>query len=256
MELGLEGKVILVTGGAKGIGAAIARGLAAEKALPVILDRDGESADALVQELGSGLALPVELTEEEAIRQVVATAREECGRIDGVVNNAGVNDGVGLERPPGEFLESLTRTLFHVFAVVHHALPDLEDSKGAIVNIGSKVATTGQGGTSGYAAAKGGVNGLTREWAVALAPFGVRVNCICPAEVMTPMYRDWLATLPDPEATQRKIEASIPLGQRFTKPEEIADLAVLLLSARSSHTTGQILFPDGGYTHLDRACTK
>src|SRR5690606_6607519 len=116
----------------------------------------------------------------------------------------------------------------------------------------SKTALTGQGQTSAYVAAKAAQLGLTREWAAALAPYGVRVNAILPAEVMTPMYEAWLQSFPDPVEARARIEARIPLGQRMTSAEEIAAMAVFLISARSGHTTGQWLFVDGGYVHLDR----
>jgi L-fucose dehydrogenase len=129
----------------------------------------------------------------------------------------------------------------------------LKARRGAIVNISSKTALTGQGGTSAYVAAKAALLGLTREWAAELAADGVRVNAVLPAEVMTPMYRRWIGTRPDPDAELRCIEQRIPLGRRMTTDREIADLVVFLLSDRSSHTTGQWLHPDGGYVHLDRA---
>lgn len=257
MKLDLQDKVVIVTGGAKGIGEGIVRSFAAEGAIPVIFDRNLDLAQALLEDIGGkGDARFTELTSEEDIRKGVSETIGKFGRIDVVVNNAGVNDGVGLDKTPREFMTSLTRNLFHVFALVHYALPELKKTKGVIINIGSKVATTGQGNTSGYAASKGGMNGLTREWAVSLAPFGIRTNCICPAEVMTPQYGKWIKTLPNPEEKLRKIESTIPLGQRFTTAAEIADLAVFLASSRSGHTTGQIFFPDGGYSHLDRACTR
>ena len=124
-----------------------------------------------------------------------------------------------------------------------------------IINISSKVSVTGQGGTSGYAAAKGGIDGLTREWAVDLAADGIRVNTIVPAETWTPLYENWLNTMPDPVASRAAIERMIPLGQRFTTVEEMADMVVFLASPRSSHTTGQIIYVDGGYTHFDRKYT-
>lgn len=122
-----------------------------------------------------------------------------------------------------------------------------------MVNISSKTAVTGQGNTSAYVAAKAAQLGLTREWAAALAPFGVRVNAVIPAEVMTPLYARWIATFPDPEAQLKEITARIPLGGRMTDAQEIAATVVFALSPRSGHTTGQWLFVDGGYTHLDRA---
>lgn len=137
--------------------------------------------------------------------------------------------------------------------MAHHCEPHLKASRGAIVNLSSKTALTGQGGTSGYCAAKGAVLSLTREWAASLAPHGVRVNAVVPAEVMTPLYESWLASFDDPAAKLAAITQRIPLGKRMTSADEIAATAVFLLSARAAHTTGQWLFVDGGYTHLDRA---
>jgi NAD(P)-dependent dehydrogenase (short-subunit alcohol dehydrogenase family) len=137
--------------------------------------------------------------------------------------------------------------------MAHHALPALKESRGSIVNIGSKVAETGQGGTSGYAAANGGRNALTREWSVELIEHGIRVNAVIVAESYTPLYEKWIRTLADPEAALKRITDRIPLGKRMTTPAEIADTVVFLLSERSSHTTGQLIHVDGGYVHLDRA---
>jgi L-fucose dehydrogenase len=132
-------------------------------------------------------------------------------------------------------------------------LPELKKTKGSIVNIGSKVAETGQGGTSAYAAANGGRNGLTREWAVELLKYGIRVNAVIVAESYTPLYEKWINTLPDPEKKLKEITEKIPLGNRMTTTEEIANMVAFLLSERSSHTTGQLIHVDGGYVHLDRA---
>jgi L-fucose dehydrogenase len=160
---------------------------------------------------------------------------------------------VGLAAGPAAFRASLDRNLVHYYTLAHLCLDDLRRSQGAIVNISSKTALTGQGDTSAYVAAKAAQLGLTREWAAALAPDGVRVNAVVPAEVMTPLYRTWLDTFPDPAAKLAEITNRIPFGQRMTTAREIADTVVFLLSARASHTTGQWLFPDGGDTHLDRA---
>jgi NAD(P)-dependent dehydrogenase (short-subunit alcohol dehydrogenase family) len=137
--------------------------------------------------------------------------------------------------------------------MAHHCLPALKMSQGAIVNIGSKTAFTGQGGTSAYAAANGGRNALTREWAVELLPFSIRVNAVIVAESFTPLYQKWIDTFPDPEKKLASITEKIPLEKRMTTPEEIGDTVVFLLSNKSSHTTGQLLFVDGGYAHLDRS---
>jgi L-fucose dehydrogenase len=256
VDLQLAGKAFIVTGGGSGIGAAISLSLAREGAVPVIFGRDPLPA-AFEQELRAlqprTLFQRLELTQEDACRAAVANARAEVGTLHGLVNNAGVNDHVSLEAGTAAFRESLERNLTQCYLMAHLCLPHLRASRGAIVNIGSKTSLTGQGDTSGYVAAKGGLLGLTREWAAALRSDSIRVNAVIPAEVLTPMYESELARSSDPAAALRAIERRIPLGQRMTTPREIADMVVFLLSERSSHTTGQWIFVDGGYTHLDRA---
>ena len=260
MDLHLKDKVVIVTGGAKGIGAAIVRACAAEGAVPVIVDRDGESGQRLQNELrASGAScgvITVDLESSEGCSHSIEQTLLTYGRIDALVNNAGRNDKVGLEKgSPSEYVASLQRNLVHYYSMAHYALPHLKRSRGAIVNIGSKTAVTGQGDTSGYASSKGAIMALTREWAAELLPCGVRVNTVMPAEVMTPLYRTWLDTFPDPEAKLKVILTKIPLDQRMTTADEIAAMVIFLISAKSSHTTGQHLFVDGGYVHLDRALT-
>jgi NAD(P)-dependent dehydrogenase (short-subunit alcohol dehydrogenase family) len=259
MNLGLQNKVVLVTGGARGIGAGITRAFAAEGAQVVILGRNREEAAELANEAahrGQKVAhLFTELTEPDSIENAVAETVRQWQGIDVVVNNAGVNDAVKISDPVEKFEMSLRKNLVHVFALVHFAYPHLKISRGNVVNIGSKTSETGQGGTSGYAAAKGGMNGLTREWAVDFLQDGIRVNCVVPAEVITPQYEKWLAKAPDPREALARLNETIPLGRRTTTIQEIADTTVFLASERSTHTTGQIIYVDGGYVHLDRACT-
>lgn len=254
MDLQLKDKVIIVSGGAKGIGEGIVKVLAAEGAIPVIIGRSEEDNLKVIAAINTGAQVVAELTRpaecESAIKAVIA----KYGRIDGLVNNAGVNDGVGLEKGNYEqFVASLHKNLVHYYLLAHFALPELKKSKGAIVNIGSKTAETGQGNTSAYAASNGGRNALTREWAVELLPYSIRVNAIIVAECWTPLYENWIKTLPDPEEKLKSIISKIPLEERMTTAEEIANMAAFLLSERSSHTTGQLIHVDGGYTHLDRA---
>lgn len=258
MDLGLTGKVVIVTGGASGIGAAVSDVLAEEGAVPVILARrppDPAWLAALQARCPAAGWLAVELADDAACAAAVAAVRARWGRVDGLVNNAGANDSVGLAAGPAAFRASLDRNLVHYYTLMHLLEGDLKATQGAVVNVSSKTALTGQGGTSAYVAAKAAELGLTREWAAALAPFGVRVNAVIPAEVMTPLYARWLETFDDPAAALARITARIPLGHRMTTPREIADTVVFALSARAGHTTGQWLFPDGGYTHLDRALT-
>jgi L-fucose dehydrogenase len=258
MDLKLKNKVIVVTGGAKGIGLGISKVLASEGAIPFIIGRSESDNLKAVKEIeAAGGIAKYTLTEltnpedcEKAIKQVIT----ECGRIDGLINNAGVNDGVGLESGDYEsFMASLHKNLVHYYLMAQHALPELKKSKGSIVNIGSKTADTGQGNTSAYAASNGGRNALTREWAIELLPYGIRVNAVIVAECFTPLYETWIKTFDNPEEKLKEISDKIPLEKRMTTAEEIANMAVFLLSEKSSHTTGQLIYVDGGYTHLDRA---
>ena len=203
---------------------------------------------------GKAFQIQAELTNPFECEKAVADVLKQFGQIDGLVNNAGVNDGIGLENGSYEgFMASLHKNVVHYYLMAHHALPALKKSKGAILNITSKTADTGQGNTSGYAAANGGRNALTREWAVELLKYGIRVNAIVVAECWTPLYENWINGLANPAEKRAEIESKIPLENRMTTAQEIADGAVFLLSPRSSHTTGQLVYIDGGYVHLDRA---
>lgn len=260
MDMGLKNKVIIVTGGASGIGAAIVESLRAEGAIAVVFDRSpctgfGEEAQDQTAQAEKMQWHTLDLRDDEACAKAISAVRTHFGQIDGVVNNAGVNDGVGLDAGPDAFRTSLELNLVPAYTMIHLTADALRASKGAVVNVASKVALTGQGGTSAYAAAKGGMLALTREWAADFLADGVRVNAVIPAEVMTPMYRNWLETFDDPEATAAGIFAKIPFGQRITTAQEMADAVVFLLSPRSGHTTGQWHHVDGGYVHLDRGLT-
>ncbi|MEC9091114.1 MAG: SDR family oxidoreductase [Planctomycetota bacterium] len=255
MDLQLEGKVALVTGGAKGIGRAVVESFLTEKANVFFADRDESASQELVAAIGEKGNLGYsagDLTVESNCENLISQAMARFGRIDILVNNAGVNDSTGFDCSVEKFLESLQKNLIHVFSITRLASQELQKNGGSIVNISSKVAVTGQGGTTGYAAAKGAVNALTREWAVEFADSGVTVNTVVPAECWTPLYENWVNSQGDPEKVKKSIADLVPLGRRFTSPQEIADATVFLASPRSGHTTGQILFVDGGYTHLDR----
>jgi L-fucose dehydrogenase len=261
MDLGLQDKLIVVTGGGAGIGQGISRACLAEGARVVVLGRHSRNVEDFMAEMKAAGAkctlAEAHLEDTGRCEAAIAEIETAHGDIYGLVNNAGVNDGVGLASGTVEmFLGSLQKNLVHYYALAHFALAGLKRQKGSIVNISSKVALTGQGNTSGYAASKGAQLALTREWAAELLPDGVRVNAVLPAEVMTPLYERWLKTLGDPEAKLREITSKIPLGHRMTTQAEIAAATVFLLSpTQSGHTTGQHLIVDGGYVHLDRALT-
>ena len=256
MDLQLENKVVLVTGGAKGIGAAIVRAAAAEAAMPVRVDRDAEASKTLHAEVRTSHVIIADLSSSANCQNAIDSTVEKFGRLDALVSNAGINDKVGLEHgTPEQYLDSLGRNLLHYYNMAHFALPYLKKTNGCIVNIGSKTAVTGQGGTSGYASSKGAIMALAREWAAELLGYGIRVNGVIPAEVMTPLYSQWLDTFPNPEQKLQSVLSKIPLEKRMTSPDEIAAMVVFLLSARAAHITGQHVFVDGGYVHLDRALT-
>jgi L-fucose dehydrogenase len=258
MNLQLTNKVIIVTGGAKGIGEGIALALVQEGAIPVIIGRNKDDNQRLLDKIkqagGSGFQIIAELTVDAECKNAVDQTIRQFGRIDGLVNNAGVNDGVGLANGNYEaFVASLHKNMIHYYLMAHYALPELIKSKGPIVNISSKIGDTGQGNTSGYAASNGARNTLTREWAVELLPHGIRVNAVIVAESFTPLYETWIKTFSNPEEKLKSITEKIPLGKRMTTPEEVANTVLFLLSEKSSHTTGQLVYVDGGYVHLDRA---
>jgi len=260
MDLQIKDKVVLVTGGAKGIGEAISKACAQEGAIPVAVDRDAAACEQLQDTLQShgrqATIICADLSAANNCEDVIKQTVSKLGRIDALVNNAGINDKVGLEHGnPEEFVSSLERNLLHFYNMAHYSVPHLKRSRGVIVNISSKTALTGQGGTSGYVAAKAAILGMTREWAAELLPYSIRVNAVVPAEVMTPLYQKWLSSFPSPEEKLKSVVAKIPLDKRMTTPSEIADMVTFLISQRAGHMTGQHLFVDGGYVHLDRALT-
>ncbi len=254
----MRDKVFVITGGASGIGAAISQCIAREGGVAVVLARSAPPEgflQGLQDDSPKSCIIKCELTDDSQCAAAVAETLEAFGQIDGLVNNAGSNDGIGLDAGPDAFRASIERNLTHYYTMAHLCLPHLRASKGAIVNISSKTAITGQGGTSAYCAAKGAQLSLTREWAADLAKDGIRVNAVIPAECMTPLYERYLESLGDPDAELHKITQRIPLGNRMTEAEELANTVVFALSDKAGHTTGQWLFVDGGYTHLDRAIT-
>ena len=260
MDLGLQNKIIIVTGGSKGIGSGIVKVLAEEGALPIIIGRDQNSIlQAVAEYKKNGFEVGysfAELTDPKQCEQSIQRIIENYGVIHGLVNNAGINDGIGLQDGTYEdFLLSLNKNVVHYYKMAQLVIPELKKNKGAIVNISSKVATTGQGNTSGYAAANGGRNALTREWAIELLPYSIRVNSVIVAECYTPLYEKWVGTFDNPKEKLASITDRIPLEKRMTTKEEIANTVVFLLSKKASHTTGQLIYVDGGYSHLDRALT-
>lgn len=247
MNLHLKDKVIVISGGASGIGEGIANVLLEEGAIVAIIDMN-ESKNKNIY------SVIADLNDPNQCKTAIETVVSKFGKIDGLVNNAGINDSINLENGNYDlFLKSLHKNLIHYYLLAQHALPYLKESAGSIVNISSKTAETGQGNTSAYAAANGGRNALTREWAVELLKYNIRVNAVVVAECYTPMYEKWIQSQTLPDEKLNAIQLNIPLGNRFTTAKEIGQTVSFLLSPASSHTTGQLIHVDGGYVHLDRA---
>lgn len=258
MDLEIKNKAVIISGGGKGIGAGISLALANEGAIPIILSRSKITEEFKRDMDGKDYDFhEIDLNETDKINPLVSLTANKRGGIYGVVNNAGVNDNKDLESTTWqEFERSMHGNLTHYYELVRSSLPYLKKSKGAILNIASKTALTGQGKTSAYAAAKGAILALTREWAAALLKEEIRVNAIVVAESWTPLYANWIKTFGDKVAQDARLKIitdKIPLGKRMTTTKEIADMATFLLSPLSSHTTGQWIYVDGGYCHLDRA---
>lgn len=258
MDLQLRNKVIVVTGGASGIGESIVRKLVDEDAIPCIVDRNKDALDNLSNKLKSAdkkfLAIVADLTDDKACKHAIEIIKKEFGKIDGLINNAGLNDGVTLENGSYEkFIQSLKINAVHYYTMTELVADALAETKGAVVNICSKVAETGQGKTSGYAAANGVRLEITSAYAKELIKQGVRVNAVVVSECATPQYEWWINTQPNPEETLKKINAKIPLYNRRTLPEEVADTVTFLLSEKSGSINGEYFHVDGGYVHLDRS---
>lgn len=259
MDLELKNKITIITGaaGMKGsIGETILKYLVKEGSIPAIIDRNDRGFEYVEEIKKSGidaLFCKTDVTDPDQIKKSIKLIVAKYGRIDAIINNVGVNDGVGFDSSHNDFMNSLKLNMVSYFLVVKYALPYLKVSKGNILNIGSKVPITGQGGTSGYAASKGGVLGLTREWAVDLIKYNIRVNALIIAESWTPSYENWIKTLKNGKQKLKSIKEKIPFEKRMTEPDEIANTALFIISNKSSHTTGQFIFCDGGYVHLDRA---
>lgn len=241
-------KVAVITGAGRGIGAACARVFATAGYAVVIAEQNADSGSSLAAELTSAgrqaLFVPCDVTLEADLEHLIAKVLERFGRVDVLVNNAGRNQRTPLlETSTATWLELLTLNLSSVFWACRAAIPHLISTGGSIVNVSSLVGLQGQAGAVAYSAAKGGVIALTKTLALDFAPLGVRVNCICPGDVRTPLYEEWLGEQPNPAATLEAITDRLPVGRMGTG-EETAE-AVLFL-AQNGFANGTVLTLDGG----------
>jgi meso-butanediol dehydrogenase / (S,S)-butanediol dehydrogenase / diacetyl reductase len=245
--LRIIGKVAVVTGGASGIGAETVRVLLREGALVAVLDRSAEAAQALaVQMRDAGadcLGLAVDVTNEQAMTAAVNHVASRWTGVDILVNCA----GVALRKRVDETAESEWRLVIDVnlkgtYLACKAVLPVMRDG-GAIVNLSSIAGVTGLRERAAYSASKGAVGALTRNMALDYAPRGIRVNCVCPGFVKTPMTQ---VLMSDPE-TNRKLLNTHPLG-RIGEPADIANAILFLVSSEASWVTGHLLMVDGGFS--------
>jgi NAD(P)-dependent dehydrogenase (short-subunit alcohol dehydrogenase family) len=245
----LAGRVCVVTGATKGIGAVVARRFVAEGASVAAVGRDEARGEALAAELGAEAAfVRADLTADGAAEACVAAAVERFGRVDVLVNNAGM-DYVAplLDAPADDVREVLETNLVAPFLLLQAAARHLRErgAGGAIVNVASRLGVIGNPRMGVYGASKGGLLALTRHAAVELAPLGIRVNAVAPGLTETPLMTAWLEG--SPEGTRERALAGIPQG-RFGRPEDVANAILFLASDEAAHVTGATLAVDGGYT--------
>lgn len=245
-------KVVVVTGGSKGIGGGCSRLFCAEGGSVAILSRGREAGEALARELtdqgpGRAVYVPCDVAEPDQLERAIAGTVDQFGRVDCLINNAGWHPpAMTLEQTSLEYYEMLLRrNLVSTFAGCKFAVPHLRKTKGTIVNICSMVATLGQARAAAYCSTKAGQIGLTRALAVDLGPEGIRVNAVLPGNIDTPLMREWAATLDNPEQALEQV-ASLQVFKRLGTAEEIARVCLFLATEESSFLTGQLIQVEGG----------
>jgi NAD(P)-dependent dehydrogenase (short-subunit alcohol dehydrogenase family) len=244
-----DGKGVVVTGAAKGIGKAVAAHFAERHARVALLDCDNSTLQATVREIGHhAVALVADVASVEQVTGAVDAAVAALGAIDVLVNNAGIHFARSVDAYTDEEWDRIfSINVKGAFHMIRAALPALRRARGSIVNISSMTALVGQDRGAAYVASKGALVSLTKALALELASDGIRVNCVCPAGVDTPLLRSWANTLPDPEAVLQG-QADMHLLKRLATSEEIAAAVAFLASSDASFVTGTILPVEGGAT--------
>ena len=248
-----DGKTALVTGAARGIGQAVALHLAREGASVAMIDRDRSAVEAAAAEInqirsGSALALVADVSCSKDVSRAVESAVARFNALDVLVNNAGIHFARAIDAyTDDEWQKIFSVNVNGAFYATRAALPALRRAKGVIVMVSSMTALVGQDHGAAYVASKGALVSMTKALALELAPDGIRVNCVCPAGVDTPLMRSWAATLPDPEAVLRG-QADMHVLKRLATPDDIAKTIAFLASPAASFITGTIVPVEGGAT--------
>jgi NAD(P)-dependent dehydrogenase (short-subunit alcohol dehydrogenase family) len=258
----LDGKVALVTGGGSGVGRAAVVMFAREGASVVAVGRTRSRLDETIAAVrdagGNGLALATDVSSETACGELIATTVQKLGRLDVVVNNAGVGYEYELTHPAGmadvagtppeSWRDVIAINLSSVYNVCHHALPAMiQKGGGAVVNVASIGGMMGMPDAHAYTAAKAGMVNLTRSMAVTYGPMNVRTNCVAPGGIDTSMIRHRMTAAGDPHLADATRFAISPLG-RLARPEEIASACLFLATDEASYVNGAVLVVDGGTT--------
>ncbi|MFU8848923.1 MAG: SDR family NAD(P)-dependent oxidoreductase [Opitutales bacterium] len=244
----LKNKVIFLTGGSTGIGRDCAEAYAREGARLVLVARGAEAVAQAAAELGKDhLGLVCDVSNEGDVQRAISETLAHYGRLDAIHNNAGIaTPSKPLHETSDEEWDALFNiNLKSVLYTTRHGLEALKASKGCILNTSSLVGVMGQEIHAAYTATKGGMNTLTKSMALDYAPYGIRVNAVCPAGTWTPMLRKWCAEQPDPGSIERYLDEIHPLGY-CPEGDVIAKASLFLISDEASFVTGHIMHVSGG----------